>query len=43
MREGLHLAAKERVAGFVYIGTAKERQSERDRPQLDKIITRWTS
>jgi nitroreductase len=43
VREGLHLAANERVAGFVYIGTAKERQSERDRPQLDKIITRWTS
>jgi nitroreductase len=39
---GLGLAANERMAGFVYIGTAKERQPDRDRPQLAKIMTRWT-
>jgi nitroreductase len=43
VREGLRLAPNERMAGFVYIGTAKERQADRDRPQLDKIISRWTS
>jgi len=43
VRTGLGLAANERVAGFVYIGTAKERQPDRERPQLDKIVTRWTA
>jgi nitroreductase len=42
VRAGLGLAANERVAGFVYIGTAKEQQPDRDRPQLPKIVTRWT-
>ena len=42
VRAGLGLAANERVAGFVYIGTAKEGQPERDRPQLAKVVTRWT-
>jgi nitroreductase len=31
----------ERIAGFVHIGTAAERQPDRDRPALDKITTRW--
>ena len=30
------------IAGFVYIGTAKEGQPDRDRPQLASIVTRWT-
>jgi nitroreductase len=38
----LRLAANERLAGFVYIGTAKEGQPDRDRPQLAGIVTRWT-
>ena len=42
VRSALGLAANERVAGFVYIGTAKEQQPDRDRPQLAKIVTRWT-
>jgi len=41
VRAALGLAANERVAGFVYIGTARERQADRERPQLDKIVTRW--
>jgi nitroreductase len=41
VREGLQLAANERIAGFIYIGTAKEQQADRDRPQLAKIVTRW--
>ncbi len=38
----LHLGKGERVAGFVYIGTALERQGDRERPRLDDIVTRWT-
>ncbi len=41
VRAALSLAAHEKVAGFVYIGTAKERQPDRDRPDLAKIVTRW--
>ena len=40
--KALGLAANERMAGFVYIGTAKEGQPDRDRPQLARIVTRWT-
>jgi nitroreductase len=42
VRQALGLAANERLAGFVYIGTAKEQQPDRDRPQLASIVTRWT-
>ena len=42
VRAALRLAANERMAGFIYIGTAKDTQPDRDRPQLAKIITRWT-
>ena len=31
----------ERVAGFIYIGTAKDALEERPRPDLDKIVTRF--
>jgi nitroreductase len=39
--EILGLKAGERVAGFVLIGTAKEAPLERERPDLDPLITRW--
>jgi len=42
VRAGLRLAANERMAGFVYIGTAREGQPDRERPLLAKIVTRWT-
>jgi hypothetical protein len=42
VREALRLGASERIAGFVYIGTARERQVDRERPDLDKITSRWT-
>ena len=42
VRAALKLAANERIAGFVYIGTAKERQPERERPPLAKVVSRWT-
>jgi nitroreductase len=41
VREALQLGPTEKVAGFVYIGTAKERQADRERPNLGTIISRW--
>ena len=35
----LGLKAGERIAGFVYIGTAKEELEERPRPDMDTIVT----
>lgn len=37
----LGLAANERVAGFVYIGTETEKQPDRERPVLGNIVSRW--
>lgn len=37
----LGLAAHERVAGFIYIGTAREAPEERERPVLDDLVTHW--
>jgi nitroreductase len=41
VRAVLKLAANERVAGFVYIGTAKEKPDERERPALADIVAAW--
>jgi nitroreductase len=40
-RAALKLADNERVAGFVYIGTAKEKPEERERPSLADIAQPW--
>jgi len=37
----LGLAADERIAGFVHIGTSVQRAEDRDRPALDTIVTRY--
>lgn len=37
----LGLAANERIAGFVYIGTPADKPAERDRPKLDDIVSYW--
>ena len=42
VRTALKLAPGERCAGFIYIGTEKEKQPDRDRPALAQIVTRWT-
>lgn len=42
VRSALRLAENEKIAGFVYIGTARERQADRERPSLAEITTRWT-
>ena len=41
VREGMRLAANERIAGFVYMGTASETPADRDRPEMAKIVSRW--
>jgi nitroreductase len=41
VRAALGLAGNERVAGFVYVGTPRERQPERERPALSDIVSRW--
>jgi nitroreductase len=39
VKEKLGLKAGERVAGFLYLGTAKDDLEERPRPDLNKIVT----
>ena len=41
VRDALHLDPNEKIAGFVYIGTARERQTDRERPDLGTITSRW--
>ncbi len=41
VQAALGLADGERIAGFVYIGTAREAPAERDRPDLDAIVSHW--
>ncbi len=41
VRGALGLSEGEVVAGFVYIGTAAEKQPDRDRPDLDAITQYW--
>src|SRR5262245_34825933 len=41
VRAALKLADNERVAGFIYIGTAKEKPEERERPSLAEIAQAW--
>ena len=42
VRVVLKLADNERVAGFIYIGTARERPDDRERPDLAQLTTTWT-
>ena len=37
----LGLAGNERIAGFIYVGTARERPEDRERPALANIVTRY--
>ena len=39
----LGLDEEEKVAAFIYIGSADEKPTERDRPSLDTRITRWNA
>ena len=39
--QALHLTSDERIAGFIYIGTATKDPSERGRPDIEKISQKW--
>jgi nitroreductase len=39
----LGLAAGEKIAGFVYVGTAVEAPTERPRPDMAEIVADWTA
>lgn len=41
VRAHLALASEERIAGFIHIGTARERQPDRKRPLLGDVVTRY--
>ena len=41
VKERIGLKPGERVAGFIYIGTAKDELEERPRPEMDKIVSRF--
>lgn len=41
VRQALGLEENEKVAGFVYIGTAEGKPDERPRPALDEIVSVW--
>ena len=41
VKEKMGLKPGERVAGFIYIGKAKDELEERPRPEMDKIVTRF--
>ncbi len=40
-RSELGLGKQDHVAGFVFIGTPSEQPQERDRPDLNEIVTYW--
>ena len=39
----LELDEDERIAAFIYIGSANEKPAERERPSLDTRVTRWNA
>jgi nitroreductase len=41
VQTALGLANNEKIAGYIYIGTAKEQQEDRERPDLARIASRW--
>jgi nitroreductase len=41
VREALGLSDKERIAGFIYMGRPMEKPEERERPEIDKLLTRF--
>ena len=41
VKEKMGLKPGERVAGFIYIGAAKDELEERPRPEMDKIVSRF--
>ncbi len=42
VKAALGLDARDHIVGFFYIGTCSNIQADRDRPDLDKIVTFWS-
>ncbi len=42
VKAAMGLDRRDHIAGFFYIGTCSEVQADRDRPDLDKVVTRWS-
>lgn len=42
VKAAMGLDARDHIAGFFYIGTCTAVQGDRDRPDLDKVVTHWT-
>jgi nitroreductase len=41
-RNLMGLDERDNFAGFIYIGTPTEKQDDRERPDLNQIVTRWS-
>lgn len=41
-KKSLGMAETDNIAGLIYLGTATEKQEDRDRPDLSRIVTHWT-
>ncbi|MFT3731039.1 MAG: nitroreductase [Hyphomicrobium sp.] len=41
VREAFGLTEREKIAGFIYIGTPMEKPEERERPKLDALVKHW--
>ena len=41
VRAALQLGEHERIAGFIHMGTAKEKPEERERPAVAELVTRY--
>lgn len=42
-RKLMGLDERDNFAGFIYIGTTAEKQEDRERPDLEKIVTYWAN
>jgi nitroreductase len=42
VKAGLGLDARDEIVGFMHVGQAQETPSDRDRPDLNEIVTHWT-
>jgi nitroreductase len=43
VQQALGLQQNERIAGFIYIGTAAVKPDERPRPPLEEVVSAWNS
>lgn len=41
-KDYLGVAPSDNIAGFIFIGTAHQKQDDRERPDLSRIVTEWS-